>query len=96
MPKLERCPFCGCSMRIRKFIYPNGDEGLEPCGIHSSAVLWMLLYGIQTQMMDGPKKKSLKRGIVGGNKRRKEMFRKKNRSKKKSRAMLSAYSTIRR
>ncbi len=52
MPKLERCPFCGCSMWIRKFIYPNGDEGLEPDGAHQSgcildAVIW------NTDPMDG-------------------------------------------
>ena len=45
MPKLEWFPFCGCNMRIKTFKYPNGDEGLEPYGLHLSgcimhAVIW--------------------------------------------------------
>ena len=45
MPELMPCPFCGCSIGIRKFIYPNGDEGLEPWGYHEEncildAVIW--------------------------------------------------------
>ena len=43
MPKLKSCPFCGCSIEIRKFIYPNGDEGLEPYGFHDS---WCVLDGV--------------------------------------------------
>lgn len=39
MPKLEQCPFCGCGMWIRKFIYPNGEEGIEPAGIHCSGCI---------------------------------------------------------
>lgn len=43
--KLKPCPFCGCSVEIRKDKYPNGDERIEPYGWHDSGcpldnVLW--------------------------------------------------------
>jgi hypothetical protein len=43
--ELKPCPFCGCSMKIRKGKYPNGDQLIEPYGWHDedcplSAVPW--------------------------------------------------------
>lgn len=32
--KLKPCPFCGCSMDIYVGTYPNGDERVEPRGMH--------------------------------------------------------------
>ena len=45
MKELKPCPFCGCSMRISKGRYPNGDDEIEPYGWHDSdcpldSVLW--------------------------------------------------------
>ena len=45
MTELKPCPFCGCSMSIRKDKYPNGDDRIEPYGYHEEncildAVSW--------------------------------------------------------
>ena len=45
MSELKPCPFCGCSMKISKGKYPNGDDRIEPYGWHDSEcplnhVLW--------------------------------------------------------
>ena len=34
MNELKPCPFCGCDMRILKDKFPNGDERIEPYGLH--------------------------------------------------------------
>ena len=34
MERLKSCPFCGCSMEIRKGKYPNGDDSLDLSGWH--------------------------------------------------------------